>query len=144
MNDIKSKIQEIKKSLRILNKHAKRFMKPYTTNSLTWKIGYDYLVKSNIWKSAKQLLLQYKLLISPDLVCPFCSQLVRQNHSVLHHKKYNRRKYFKPSIITFVHYACHNRYHTVKRRKPISRYSRNRLILFFILVLVVFLFYGFK
>lgn len=144
MEDIRSKSKEINKTLRGLNKRAKRFMKPYTVNSLTWKLGYDYLVKSEIWKSAKQLLLQYKLLLSPDLVCPFCSQVVRPYSSVLHHKKYNRRKYFKPAYITFVHYACHDSYHGFRRRRLIPRYVRNRLMVFIILGLVLFLFYVFN
>ena len=144
MDDIKFKSQEIKKSLRCLNKRAKKFMKPYSSNHLTWKLGYKYLVESEIWKSAKQLLLQYKFLISPDIVCSFCNQLVRQNSPVLHHKKYNRSKYFKPTYVTFAHYTCHDAYHAGKRRKIIPRYARNRMMLIITLGLFILLFFVFK
>jgi len=57
MNEIKSQSKEIKHSLKTLNKQAKRFMKQYRINRATWKIGYGYLVKSDIWKRAKAILI---------------------------------------------------------------------------------------
>ena len=137
MSEIKTKGKEIKRSLRTLNRQAKRFMKKYNINRVTWKLGYGYLVQSDIWKTAKQLLIEYKSLgpIQPE--CLICHNPVNIRRSVLHHKKYNKKKFFEPTYVDFVHYYCHEHFHPAIRRRIIPRYMRNRIILFSIFFIVL-------
>jgi len=140
MSEIKAKSKIIRHSLKVLNRQANRFMKKYKINRITWKLGYGYLVKSDIWKTAKQLLIEYKSLGPVQPECLICHNVVDIRRSVLHHKKYNRKKFFEPTYVDFVHYYCHEHYHPAIRRRIIPRYVRNRLLLFglaFLLIIII-------
>jgi len=137
MKEAKTRSKEIHRSLKGLNRKANKFMKPYRVNRNTWKLGYGYLTKSDIWGKAKQFLFEYKTLQSQFLECSICNQLVYQNRNVLHHKKYNKRKFFKPSYVTFVHYFCHERIHSIQRRPLLSRYMKRKLWMILIFSIVI-------
>ncbi len=139
MKEAKTRTKEIHRSLKGLNRKANKFMKPYRVNRDTWKSGYVYLTKSNIWGEAKHLLFEYKMLQSQYLECPICNQLVYQNRNVLHHTKYNRRKFFKPSYVTFVHYFCHEHIHSIQRRPLLSRHMKRKLFYFIVIALFLIL-----
>jgi len=126
--------------MKALNKQAKRFMKKFNINRMTWKLGYTYLVKSDIWKTAKQLLIEYKSLGPVQPECLICHKAIDIRRSVLHHKKYNRKKFFEPTYVDFVHYYCHENSHPAIKKRRIPRYIRNRLLLFsviFLLILII-------
>ena len=137
MSEIKIKSREIKQSLKVLNKQANRFMKKFNINRITWKLGYGYLVKSDIWNKAKQLLIEYKSLEQLRPECLICHNPVDIRKSVLHHNKYNRKRFFKPSYVDFVHYYCHEHFHPAIKRSLIPRYMRNRLLLFSLVFLII-------
>lgn len=146
MDEVKAKKKKIEHSLRTLNRKAKKYMKPYSITREIYKRGYGSLLKTNIWKEAKYLLLEYKILDTSYLECPICHQIVDQNRSVLHHKKYNRRKLFKPAYITFVHYKCHEQIHETRRLPLLPRYVKRQLFFYgiiFLFLILVFLFYQF-
>ena len=146
MNEVKVKKKKIEHSLRTLNRKAKKYMKPYSITREIYTRGYRSLLKTDIWKEAKYLLLEYKILGISYLECPICHQIVDKNHSVLHHTKYNIRKLFKPNYITFVHYKCHEHIHQTKRLPLLPRYVKRQLLFYgiiFLSLIIVFLFYRF-
>ena len=137
MEEIKTRIKEINRSLKTLNRKANKFIKPYRINRNAWKLGYGYLTKSDIWSKAKRLLFENKTLQSHHLECLVCNQLVYQNRNVLHHTKYNRRRFFKPSYVTFVHYFCHERIHSIQGRPLLSRYMNKKFCMISIYFIVI-------
>ena len=146
MNEVKAKKKKIEHSLRTLNRKANKYMKQYSVTREIYKRGYRSLLNTDIWKEAKFLLLEYKILSTSSLECPFCHQIVDQNHSDLHHKKYNRRKLFKPIYITFVHYKCHEQIHKTKKSPLLPRYVKKQLFFYciiFLFLIIVFSFYHF-
>ena len=146
MNGVKENKKTTEQSLRVLYRKARKYMKPYTITRDTYKQGYRSLLNTDIWKQAKYLLLEHKLLKSSHLECPICHQLLDKNHSVLHHKKYNRRRLFKPSYITFVHYKCHEHIHETKRLPLLPKHVKRQLLfygIFFLIFIVVFLLFQF-
>ncbi len=146
MNEVKAKKKNIRHSLRTLNRKANKYMKPYSITREIYARGYRSLLTTDIWKEAKFLLLEYKILNASYLECPICHQIVDKNHSVLHHKKYNRRKLFKPNYTTFVHYKCHEHIHQTKKFHLIPKCVKRQLLfysLIFLSLIIVFLFYRF-
>ena len=136
-DEVKRKSKEITRSLRSLNRQANRYMKRFRGDRAVWKQGYGYLVKSEIWKRAKQLLIEYNILHSDHFDCIMCQRPVVLQRAVLHHKKYNRKKYFKPSYIAFVHYVCHENAHPSTKGRLLSQCMKYRLTMCALLILFV-------
>ena len=98
---------EILKELKRLNKDGYLFM---TQRGSTFKPKYRALQKTDTWRKAKQLLMEYFTIERTTLRCDMCKALLK--NPVMHHAHYDPVELFSPKNISFLHKKCHSKTHT--------------------------------
>jgi len=99
--------KEILLELQKLNKEAYRIMH---SHSRRWGNKYQILQKTEVWKKAKKLLLEY-FTFDSILRCEVCGDVIDSRRSVLHHKEYSFFDCFTPRLVIFIHEKCHKKIH---------------------------------
>lgn len=95
----------------IYNKIARKFLK---RRSLNYKVAYERLQKTETWRNAKALLIEYFSLANNKYICPVCEAELDPYASTMHHDVYDNRRLFDPKYISFLHHTCHRTYHQQK------------------------------
>jgi hypothetical protein len=108
--DQKLQLKGCKKAIKISNWAVQGFMR---TNN--YRPGsYQKLQSTEIWRKAKQQLLEYYRIQNIKLICFYCNTEILDNPA-LHHKAYNWNRLFSPKNVVFLHTQCHNKLHSEKR-----------------------------
>ncbi|MFW9874335.1 MAG: hypothetical protein ACFFG0_14615 [Candidatus Thorarchaeota archaeon] len=76
--------------------------------------SYQKLQSTDIWKRAKEQLLEYYRIKSLKLICFYCNTEILSNPT-LHHKAYNWNRLFSPKNVIFLHAECHTKLHNERR-----------------------------
>lgn len=117
--ETKKAIKECKKQIKKRNIAVRGYMK---TNKYR-KGSYGTLQHTNIWKKAKENLLEYYRLMNIPLLCPYCNKEIKDK-PILHHIKYNWEALFTPNNIIFLHYTCHNKLHDDLKDKKKRKWKK--------------------
>jgi hypothetical protein len=80
-----------------------------TQRGSTFKPKYRALQKTDTWKKAKKLLLEYFTIKYVTIRCELCNK--PSNDFVMHHVHYDPKALFSPQNISFIHKGCHAREH---------------------------------
>jgi len=76
--------------------------------------SYQKLQSTEIWKRAKQHLLEYYRIKGLEMICSYCNAEISSTPT-LHHKAYNWNRLFSPKNVDFLHNDCHTNLHKEKR-----------------------------
>ena len=137
---IKKQIKICKREIKLSNYAVRGFMRGQDYRSGS----YRKLQTTRIWTIAKERLLYYHEIKNIPLICFHCGQEIMST-PVLHHKKYNWNKLFKPKYVEFVHQKCHSSIHSTKRgykRRIRFGYYQIKMLVVLIAVIVILIVYG--
>ena len=97
--------KEILLHLKKLNKKAYLHMRERHKGS--FKPKYRALQRTDTWKEAKKLLIEFTLMNDGYLRCKVCRRQVQ--NPTMHHNDYVDAEYFSPPYIDFIHKGCHSK-----------------------------------
>ena len=107
IRNAKGRKLEILKELKKYNKEGYLFM---MQPGSTFKPKYRSLQKTDMWKKAKDLLLEYFKIEQGILKCGICGQYLKK--PVMHHVKYDPINLFTPIYIQMISVYCHSKEHS--------------------------------
>ena len=110
LNGSEGNKRQILLELKKLNKEAyqKVFLMAYIRS---FKAKYRALQKTQIWKRARQLLMDYFLDGRTNLYCKRCDKLLTRNDCIMHHIEYSLTEIFTPLCVEFIDRECHKKIH---------------------------------
>jgi len=112
IKDSQGRKKELLKQLKKLNLLALKnyFLAPGHVYGHSFKQKYQALQRSEIWKKAKQLTLEYKKECN-IYTCSECGRPIRSDRCTLHHREYDQNEIFSPCFVSLIHNGCHGRIH---------------------------------
>ena len=125
MSNTVDKQKAILKELAKYNKFARKFLKK---RSFNYKVAYTRLTKTENWRKAKILVIEYFSLSNNTFICPVCKTEINPYASTMHHNIYDNRKLFNPQYVSFLHYKCHDAHHQQMLDLAWSRKGHFRLV----------------
>lgn len=107
---LEEKDVEIKKLLRRLKYLSNEGYLIMMGEYQTFSPKYKALQKTDLWREAKQLFIQY-LISKNKLNCSICNTPLNFQRCTMHHAKYIPLEPFCPTYLRIIHNSCHQKHH---------------------------------